>query len=252
MTNNTSSQETSALVPKRQRMSPVDRRSHILDSAQKLFFLKGWDAVTIADVLADTGLSKGGFYHHFTAKEELLDGVVARFTREALNAAEAVRSRTSGDALARFNAFLAASNRWKAERGAQLKFFTDAMLRPGNDLLFHRISDAAAASANPILRDIIQSGVSEGCFDVFDTDLATETIVAFSRGRMEITKVAIGCAEAGDLDGATDLLSKRMVAEGRLIDLLLGLPEGSVALSNPTEYRQMLRAIAGISDGRDR
>jgi AcrR family transcriptional regulator len=229
---------------KRQRLAPEERRTQILDAAQSLFFSRGWDAVTIADVLDEAGISKGGFYHHFTAKEELLAGVVERFTREALASAEAASARTSGDALTRFNAFLAESSRWKAERGAQIRFFMDAMLRPGNDLLFHRISDAAAKVAKPMLRDMIVAGVADGSFDVPDTDLVSEVVLELSQGRRAVAEAAIRAAEAGDIEAATSLLDDRMVAEGKLIDRLLGLPEGSIVLSNPNEHRLMLRAIA--------
>ncbi len=201
--------------------------------------------MTIADVLDAAGISKGGFYHHFTAKEDLLDGVVERFTREALTASEAARVKTRGNALARFNAFLAESIRWKAEHGPKLKFFMDVMLRPGNDVLFHRIAAASNAAVLPVLRGMIADGVAEGRFDVPDGDLAAETIIALAYGRRAVSEAALRTVAAGDLDGATTLLDDRMLAEGRLIDRLLGLPQGSIALSSPTEYRLMLRAIAG-------
>jgi AcrR family transcriptional regulator len=49
-------------------------------AAEGVFVAKGYGATTIADLLAVTGLSKGGFYHYFTSKEEVLraslDGVL--------------------------------------------------------------------------------------------------------------------------------------------------------------------------------
>ncbi len=226
-------------------MAPDERRTHILDAAQKLFFARGWDDVTVADVLNEADISKGGFYHHFTAKEDLLDGVVQRFTQEALAAAESAHAATTGDALTRFNAFLAESSRWKAERGPQMKFFVDAMTRPGNDVLFHRIADASGAAAKPVLRAMIAEGVNEGCFDVPDIDLATDIVFALVDGRRPVLTTAIKAAEAGDIDAATAVLNDRMVAEAALIDRLLGLPRASVRLSNPEEYRLMLRGIIG-------
>ncbi|WP_380058896.1 TetR/AcrR family transcriptional regulator (plasmid) [Falsihalocynthiibacter sp. SS001] len=228
---------------KRQRMAPEERRERILDAAQALFYTRGWDDVTVADILAETEISKGGFYHHFSAKEDLLDGIIERFTKEALNDAEASSSAAQGDALARFNAFLSSTARWKAERSHQLKFFVDAMLRPGNDVQFHRILLLSCAAARPILRDIIADGAEEGCFDVPDVDLAAETILAYSNARINVVKKAFGIAEGGDLEGAAALLNDRMIAEGAMLDRVLGLPEGSIKLANPTEYRIILRAM---------
>lgn len=229
---------------KRQRMTPETRRARILDAAQGLFLDRGWDAVTIADVLDVAGISKGGFYHHFAAKEDLLHGVVERFTNDALASAETAHAAATGDALTRFNAFLADTSRWKAEQAPQLKFFVDAMLRPGNDVLFTHITDASNAAAKPVLQAMIAQGVSEGCFDVPDLKLVTETILAFSGGRRTAIERAIRAAEAGNLDDGVNILASRMVAEGALIDRLLGLPQGSIALCNTSEYRLMLRAIA--------
>ncbi len=228
---------------RRGRLSPDKRKSQILDAAQALFFAKGWEAVTIADVLAEVGISKGGFYHHFIAKEDLLDGVVNRFTTRALDAADAARGQTDGDALAQFNEFLAESNRWKIEQAKQLRFFLDAMLRPGNELLSYRISNTVADATRPVLRKILVDGVGEGTFDIPDVDLVSETILNLSHGRRETLEAVIRTAEAGDLDAATALLTERMSAEGVLIDRLLGLERGSVALSQSEEYRLMLRAM---------
>lgn len=230
-------------APKRLRMAPDARREQILDTAQKLFFIRGWDQVTIADVLTEVGISKGGFYHHFAAKEDLLDGVVKRFTIEALAAAQAARDATSGDALQRFNAFIAETSRWKAEQGPQMKFFFDVMLRPGNDVLFGRITAAANAAAMPVLLEMIIQGVDEGVFEVPDIGLVGETIMALTQGRRAVMEAALQAAASGDLEAATARLSQRMVSEGALIDRMLGLPDGSVRLVNPSEIRLMLRAI---------
>ena len=233
-------------VTKRKRMPPEVRRTHILDAAQALFFARGWEDVTIADVLDDAEISKGGFYHHFAAKEDLLDAVVERLTNEALAAAQAVRAGTSGDALARFNAFLAESIRWKAERARNLRFFMDVMQRPGNDFLAYRIVNATSAVAKPMLQEMIEDGVASGCFEVADSALVAEAIMALSQGRQGLMAAAVNTAKAGKLEQATEMLSNRMLAEGALIDRLLGLPQGSIALSSPSEYRAMLRAISQV------
>tara|TARA_B100001179_G_scaffold214261_1_gene183495 strand:+ start:564 stop:1295 length:732 start_codon:yes stop_codon:yes gene_type:complete len=233
-----------ATAPPRRRMTQDARRAHILDAAQALFFARGWDGVTIADVLAEAGISKGGFYHHFAAKEDLLDGVVDRFTRQAVTASEAAGASAEGDALTRFNAFLRASNRWKAERGAQLRFFLDAMLKPGNDLLLLRISNAAAAVARPVLEQMIEAGVAEGGFAVPDSALAAEVILGLAPGRMPVAEAAMRLAQDGALEEATQMLTDRMIAEAATIDRLLGLPPGSITLADPVEYRRMLHAIS--------
>ena len=46
-------------------------RERILSSAYKLFSSRGYDSVSINEVMADAGMTRGGFYAHFTNKNEL-------------------------------------------------------------------------------------------------------------------------------------------------------------------------------------
>ncbi|RYE74646.1 MAG: TetR/AcrR family transcriptional regulator [Hyphomicrobiales bacterium] len=64
--------------------SADDRRNEILDGAQALFFERGYERTTVNDVIARVGISKGGFYHHFAAKEDLLEGITARLAQDAV------------------------------------------------------------------------------------------------------------------------------------------------------------------------
>jgi TetR/AcrR family transcriptional repressor of nem operon len=42
-----------------------------VEAASRLFRLRGVDAVGIADLMKDAGLTHGGFYNHFPSKEAL-------------------------------------------------------------------------------------------------------------------------------------------------------------------------------------
>ena len=46
-------------------------REKILDSAFRLFAIKGFEGVTIDDLMNSCGLTRGGFYAHFKSKAEL-------------------------------------------------------------------------------------------------------------------------------------------------------------------------------------
>lgn len=46
-------------------------RKTILESARRLFNTKGFSEVSIEDVMADAGLTRGGFYRHFKGKDDL-------------------------------------------------------------------------------------------------------------------------------------------------------------------------------------
>lgn len=54
----------------------LQTRRRILDSAARLFAVQGFDAVNIDMLMADAGLTRGAFYHHFRTKAELLDEAI--------------------------------------------------------------------------------------------------------------------------------------------------------------------------------
>jgi len=50
----------------------TDTRDRILDAAVALFAELGYDATSVAQIITRAGVAKGGFYHHFASKNELL------------------------------------------------------------------------------------------------------------------------------------------------------------------------------------
>src|SRR6202045_2266392 len=54
------------------REAVVDHRQEILRTAARLFQRRGYDATSMNDVAAALKLSKGGLYHHFQSKDEIL------------------------------------------------------------------------------------------------------------------------------------------------------------------------------------
>jgi TetR/AcrR family transcriptional repressor of nem operon len=53
-----------------------ETRRHIIEVASKRFRADGVDAVGVASLMADAGLTNGGFYAHFTSKEDLIKEAV--------------------------------------------------------------------------------------------------------------------------------------------------------------------------------
>src|SRR5581483_5275420 len=47
-------------------------RQRIIDSAVRLFAERGVDAVGVAEVMGAAGFTHGGFYNHFTSKDDLV------------------------------------------------------------------------------------------------------------------------------------------------------------------------------------
>jgi TetR/AcrR family transcriptional regulator, transcriptional repressor for nem operon len=49
----------------------AENRQSIIDAASRLFRERGFDGVGLADLMKEAGFTQGGFYNHFSSKEEL-------------------------------------------------------------------------------------------------------------------------------------------------------------------------------------
>jgi TetR/AcrR family transcriptional regulator, cholesterol catabolism regulator len=87
---------------------PDVRRAEILDRASALFVQRGYDNVSLNDLIADAGVSKGAFYQWFPSKDALITALAARAARQQFTAIEGAIAQCCGNALDRLNVLLQA------------------------------------------------------------------------------------------------------------------------------------------------
>ncbi|WP_228527364.1 TetR/AcrR family transcriptional regulator [Noviherbaspirillum soli] len=113
----------------------VANRERLLDIASRLFRERGFDSVSVAEIMQEAGLTHGGFYGHFSSKEAL--------------AAEAAT-----------HALLQTANRWRAtlesSGTAGLERIVDAYLsqqhrdRPGIGCAIAALGPEVARQPDPV------------------------------------------------------------------------------------------------------
>ena len=74
------------------------RRDEIIDAALRAFAAKGFQGTSMADVIAETGLSAGAIYGHFAGKKELFAAVASRVL-DSRSDELAAQSRAGGEPL---------------------------------------------------------------------------------------------------------------------------------------------------------
>jgi AcrR family transcriptional regulator len=69
----------------------TDRRRQIIDAAQRCFMRNGFEATSMADIIAESGLSAGSLYVHFENKVDIIRQVASEvLTERAVDAAALV------------------------------------------------------------------------------------------------------------------------------------------------------------------
>jgi TetR/AcrR family transcriptional repressor of nem operon len=81
------------------KREPDVTRRRLLDVGQQEVYLRGFQAASIDDILATTGLTKGAFFHHFPTKAAFGYALVDEVLRGMIEAQWVVPLRDSSDVL---------------------------------------------------------------------------------------------------------------------------------------------------------
>lgn len=94
------------------REQAAENRGKILQTAAQLFREKGFDGIGIADLMKKVGLTHGGFYGHFSSKEDLMVQTFDYAVDELLEQGQAARANAKGSKYKMFIArYLSAEHR---------------------------------------------------------------------------------------------------------------------------------------------
>ena len=87
----------------------MDSRQKIVDSAKRLFWRHGYSTTSPKQVMTDSGVGQGSYYHHFPSKTDLAREVVEANGRDLL---DSVRTAMTGRPTGRdqLTAFLGSAN----------------------------------------------------------------------------------------------------------------------------------------------
>lgn len=204
----------------------IERRDQIIEAAEKLFYEKGYEQTSVQDVLDALSLSKGGFYHYFQSKIELLEAVCRRQSvRDAEDMTAAV-ARQEG-AVARLNTLLKYCGLLRRDRMDFALLVLRVGYLGGSLQLRACLREGLMETALPMMREIILEGMAENVFFTrFPDDIGELILQLFANITDELAMlIASGAPENQMGDMLTRLETYRCSVE-----TLLGAPFGTITL----------------------
>ena len=207
------------------------RRAEILDAALQLMHDKGYERMTIEDLLSTMHMSKGALYHYFRSKRALLDGVVEAMGDGAARELRVVVDDPALGAVDKLHAYFATSSAWKAENFTAVSTAMRLWRDENNALLRQKISQETMRNTTPMLEAIIRQGCDEG---VFDTGYPHEAAVIITGMGLHLADAFI---DALDADGSIGVDITGPHTQGLLdaylqaFERILGAPAGSLAIA---------------------
>jgi AcrR family transcriptional regulator len=137
-----------------------ERKDEILNAAEGLFIAKGYDLVTVNDILGVIGIAKGTFYYHFKSKSEVLDAVIKRRGDRNVQSAKGIAASSEMNAVEKLLSIMVSQ---KPESEHQEKLVAALENRENSRMFVRSLTDIVARLA-PILGEVIAQGVAEGVF----------------------------------------------------------------------------------------
>jgi AcrR family transcriptional regulator len=214
------------------------RRNEILDAAQRLIYTKGYEAMTIQDILDELRISKGGFFHHFESKQALLDALVERMLDQAEQTLRPIVRDPALTALEKLNRYFAAVGEWKATQKRSLAALRKVWHSDGNAILRQKHQSIFLERITPLITAMVRQGVREGVFVTAHPEQTSEILINLGAG----LKTGLNMILLADPPFSDALpRSERLVAAyTEAMERVLGVPAGTLILVD----RKTLKAWA--------
>ena len=148
---------------------PQVRMAEILDTAEEMFYAKGYHETQISDIVKKIGVAQGTFYYYFKSKEEILEALINRQVKQISFELEKLTADTSLDPLRKMERFFETIlNTIRYKDGLLFEFlYNDRYLH-----LLDKLTRLGEEFISPFLLRIIAEGQEKEVFQVSHPEVA--------------------------------------------------------------------------------
>ena len=217
------------------KLSPDQRKGQIIQVALQLFKEKGYENTSVECIIRAAGISKGGFYHHYNSKEELLENIAQLFIGEVLAIMGEIAGRGDLSALEKTNAYLRQVNSYKTDKAVEVSALLSELYSGGkNTRLENLIFDYARKQIAPVMKSIIVQGIKEGEFATDYPEEAAEVYVKlFLLHQNEMAEAGAKALQERNKEQQKIILEtmkRKYMFLQQMLEDMLGLKKGSLVL----------------------
>ncbi len=199
------------------------RRNEILDVTRQLIYTKGYEQMSIQDILDALKISKGAFYHYFDSKPALLEALIDRMGDEAEATFLPLLDDPALPALEKLCCYFSNAVQWKAAQKDYMLALLRIWYSDENAITRQKVFAKMLQRVAPSFTRVIQQGVQEGTLSTSFPEQATEISLYLILG-------------LGDKFG----------------EIIFGREAGIIKLSTEEKFRIMQKAVAGYTDALER
>ncbi len=155
-----------------------ERKNEILDVAERLFGSKGFDNTSTNDILNEIGIARGTLYYHFKSKEEILDIMIDRMTKQLVEKAKDIVSQKNMSVLQRLTLMMLELNVSGGNLGHEI---LEQVHKPQNALMHQKMQERLLSGINPLITSLIEECITQGiCQTDYPAEVAEMTLLYYN------------------------------------------------------------------------
>ena len=218
------------------------RKEAIIETAERLFYLKGYENTSVQDVLDELRLSKGGFYHHFESKLSLLEAICEKRTELAFEASERAVRNPDLNAVEKLNLLFGMSSIFEQDSMDFIALMLRVAYHDGAVMLREQMKMVSMRLMRPLVDDVIQEGLRENLFFVKHPESIGSLLLLLGHNMTD--KISYALSRAEDDPECMDQIAKDLKVYRYAIETLLNAPYGSIVLFDMSRLSEVLKAIS--------
>jgi len=217
------------------------RRNEILDVARKLVYTKGYEQMSIQDILKELKISKGALYHYFDSKPALLEALIDRLADEAEAKFIPLLNDPALPALEKLRRYFSSAVQWKATQRDYMLALLRIWYSDENAITRQKVFSTMLQRIAPSFTRAIQQGVQEGTLCTSFPEQATEISLYLILGLGDKFGEVILGHEAGIVHLSAEekfgIMQKAVAAYTDALERVLGASAGSIQLMDDDAIR---------------
>jgi TetR/AcrR family transcriptional repressor of nem operon len=226
------------------------RRNEILDATQKLIYAKGYEQISVQDILDALQISKGAFYHYFSSKAEALDSLIERMVvEEVVPLLTRIVEDPGLSAIEKLHAYFDTSLKWKSGRKAFIMQLLRVWLSDENAIVRLKLMNMTIEHVIPLLVEIIRQGKREAVFTTDYPEQVCQVIIYTLMGLSNsIIELLISDESERSATQVKQTVTEYSNALNDMTERLLGAPPGSMHLIDLETLEEWFPVQEGVPE----
>jgi AcrR family transcriptional regulator len=199
------------------------RRDAFVDASIRLIQAKGWEQLSIQDVIEAVGASKGAFFHYFDSKAALLAAIVERTVETATSTVAPIATDPELTASQKLQGIFAGIAQWKSEQPEYQPEAIAQSLRTWysdeNTIVIERMRAAVATRLTPLILAVLREGAADGSFSLTSPEGTASVFASLVLGLNEVAVRLFLARRDGTVsfETVTSTLAAYLEAFGRIL-----------------------------------